>query len=328
MYQIIERRKDESTKLILLSAVFGLAVALQIGQLIINHTLYVFTLIFNLILFVICVISSLALLKYKMEFNGEKILIKVFQTKVVKIKDIDYYAFSQSRIKGVFDIIIFIKGQEIRIRTRYIKELIDAFFTNNIKRIDNLNIRAFNKQALLQRLELIIILFLLVLTMQFIVQFNIYDAQRIESKDIQSALNTYYLLDNKRFAIFPQKTDIIIDEGFVKTKLGMQIYLISKYDDQDFYDELTRLYNPDKIGYRLPKKMDYSQFNYIMIITKSYKTIFEYAYFDKSNNIVAYIYFENTRYDEIAFDKKYLPIEYKYYYNEMIYTLDSYDYYN
>ena len=328
MYSIIENRKSESTKYLVLCIIFGVTFAIQILLCIINHSIYVFTLMANFALFLIFFLCFLVLIKYRIEFNGEKIIIKTFKTKLIKIQDIDYYAFSASRINDTFDVIILIKGQEIKIRTHHIKEMINAFYSNNIKRIDGLNINAINKQVIHQRLELILTLIIFVFAVEFLTaSFKLNGGQRIESKDINSALSTYYLVDNNRFAIFPEKAGKVFDQGFVKTKTGMQIYLITQYDSESFKKEYERLYNPSLTVYAWPIKFEGERFNYTTIVTKYGHNVFEYACFNKRSNTIAYIYFENTRYDEINFDKKYLPTEFKYYYNEMMTTISEYDYY-
>lgn len=326
MYTIVENRKSESTKYLVLCIILLIILSLQIRTFIINQTIFVFELIGSLVLFILFLFRFLTFMKYTMELNEEKIIIKAFKTKLIKIQDIDYYAFSASRINDTFDVIILIKGQEIKIRTHYIKEMIDVFYNNNVKRIDGLNVNAINKQAASQKFAFIIILIVFILTIIFVSGFKPYARQKIKSKEINSALNTYYLVDNNRFAIFPQNVGKIIDQGFVKTKTGMQIYLISKYSEADFEREYKRLYNPSLKEYVWPKEF-VSGFNYRTIVTKYGNNVFEYACLNANDNIIAYIYFENTRYDDIAFDKIYIPLEFQYYYNEIITTSSKYDYY-
>ena len=70
------------------------------------------------------------------------------------------------------------------------------------------------------------------------------------------------------------------------------------------------------------------KFYYATIITIYKKNVFEYACLNDEKNEIAYIYIQNVKYNEVCFEKKYLPVEFRYYYNELMVTKDEYNYYH
>lgn len=326
---VVENRDNDNIKYLVLSIITSVSLVYQILYYIINKMILASPLIFNVILFIIFVFNWLKYFKYSLEFDNERILIKFFKVNVINVKDIDYYVCSSTKNKKTYNVAMFLNDKKIIIRTSHIEELTAVFDNNNIQKNETINLLAELKQAKLQRIEFIIVLAILLLGLMILSMFNIKGERRIKSKDINTALNVYYLIDSNRFAIFPgYNMKKVIDQRFVKTEQGMYIYLIAQYDNNGFDNECKRIYDPTNEKYIWPKKYEGDAFDYPTIVTKYGKNVFEYACLDETNNIIAYIYFENIKYNEIMFEKKYLPNIFKYYSNEIMMTETEYDYYN
>ena len=263
--------------------------------------------------------------KYILQFDEEKIIIKDFKTRTIIIKDIDYYVIGKSNIRGMCEFLIVIKGLEYHFQSFHIKELVNALDVNCIKRIESINLHAINKQTAQQKCELILVLLFFVIFIS-VVPFFVHN-RTIKTDDIYDTIKTYHIINKKRFAIFPMlDSKNIVEKRCVIDNKSMQIYLLAKYDDKEFNNEVNRLYNPSNTDYTWPKYYT-SGYNYDTIVTIYKKNVFEYACLDFENKVIAYVYIENVRYDEICFDKKYAPTEFQYYYNELMLTKKEYNYY-
>ncbi len=321
----IENKKTEKHKFLILFVITGIIFLLLLYQNIKNMHFDLYGLLLFFSLFIIFLFNYIKCDKYLLQVDENKILIKIFKVNTIIIKDIDYYSLCKSNTRGVCHFLIVVKGIEYRFTSFHIRELINLLDNNQIKRLESINLGAINKQAKVQRLELILMIIIFILSIN-VVPFLVKN-KKIEIEDIYAPIRAYSF-NNNRFAIFPiLENKNIIEMKFVQTNQSMQIYLLAKYDEKEFQEEKIRLYNPDDINYVWPRYSE-DKFNYTTIITIYKKNVFEYACLNDDKNEIAYIYFENVKYNEVCFEEKYLPIEFRYYYNELMVTTNEYNYYH
>ena len=322
----IEDKKEKKYIFLILFIITGIIFLLMLYRSIKNVYFDLYGLLLFFSLFVIFLFNYIKYDKYLLQVDENKIVIKIFKVNTIIIKDIDYYSLYKSNTRGVCDFLIIVKGIEYHFTSFHIFELVNLFDKNQIKRLENINLGAINRQAKAQRLELILMIILFVLSIN-VVPFLVKN-KKIENEDIYAPIRTYALINDKRFAIFPVlENENIIEKKFVQTNQSMQIYLLAKYDEKEFQEEKMRLYNPSDGNHAWPIYND-DKFYYATIITIYKKNVFEYACLNDEKNEIAYIYIQNVKYNEVCFEKKYLPVEFRYYYNELMVTKDEYNYYH
>ncbi len=105
--------------------------------------------------------------------------------------------------------------------------------------------------------------------------------------------------------------------------LGSEYYLSAIYDEENFEIELNRLASLSSRGRYdpIPVFVDTIHFNYPAFLTRyrnpytheneKYKhRAFEYALIDYEKRNVIYVYLYDVLYEDVSFDKKYLPKDY------------------